>query len=132
MILFLSTSFLKAQNEVKIIVNSSNSITSISKAELSNIFLKKISKFKNGVAAIPVDQAPDSPVRKSFSSNYLKKSVSAVKNYWHQQLFSGSNVPPEEKKSDAEVVSFVKDNPGAIAYVSSKATLAGVKTISVQ
>ena len=127
-----SACILNAQNTVKIIVNQSNSMSSIGKAKLSNIFLKKVTKFDNGVKAIPVDQVVDSPVREVFSSQYLSKSVSAVKNYWHQQLFSGAAVPPEEKSNDTDVVNFVKANAGAIGYVSSGASVSGVKIIEVQ
>ncbi len=133
LLICISFSFfsLKAQS-LKIIVNSSNSITSISKSTLSNIFLKKVSKFDNGITAKPVDQSADAAVRATFSNDYLGKNVAAVKNYWNQQLFSGAGVPPEEKTSDAEITSFVKSNPGAIGYVTSDANVEGVKVISIQ
>ena len=130
--IIFSACILNAQNTVKIIVNSSNSISSISKTELSNIFLKKVTKFNNGIKAVPVDQIADSPVRVTFSSQFLGKSVSNVKNYWNQQLFSGAGVPPEEKQNDDSVISFVKTNNGAIGYVSSNTNTSGVKVIAVQ
>ena len=129
--LIFSALTLQAQN-VKIIVNTSNSVTTISKATLSNIFMKKVSKFDNGVVAKPVDQAPEASARVSFTTDVLGKTVAAVKNYWNQQLFSGAGVPPEEKSSDEEIVNYVKANPGAIGYVSSGADINGVKVIQVQ
>ncbi|UCH15111.1 MAG: hypothetical protein JSV22_03880, partial [Bacteroidales bacterium] len=83
-VILFSTLALKAQTSVKIIVNPANSITTISQTKLSNIFLKKITKFDNGVSAAPVDLVGDSPVREAFSNKYLGKTVAAVKNYWHQ------------------------------------------------
>ncbi len=123
---------LSAQDNYKVIVNSANSISSISQAELANLFLKKITKFSNGTIAVPVDQIESSPVRSAFSTAVLKKSVAAVKSYWQQQLFSGAGVPPEEKKSDDDVIAFVKANPGAIGYVSSGSGTAVVKVLSVE
>ncbi len=131
-VLLFSTCLLNAQNTVKIIVNPANSITSISKVKLSNIFLKKVTKFDNGVTAVPVDLVGDSPVREDFSNMYLGKSVAAVKNYWNQQLFSGAGVPPDEKSTNADVINFVKANAGAIGYISSGADVSGVKVIGVQ
>ena len=130
-IAIFSASILNAQDNVKIIVNPANTISSITVSELSNIFLKKVSKFDNGDKAVPVDQVADSPVRVSFSDQYLGKSVSAVKNYWNQQLFSGAGVPPEEKQNDAAVINFVKANAGAIGYVSSGASITEVKVLNV-
>jgi ABC-type phosphate transport system substrate-binding protein len=123
---------LSAQDNFKVIVNSSNSISSISKTELANIFLKKVTKFSSGKGAQPVDQYENNQVRDIFSNTILKKNTAAVKSYWQQQLFSGAGVPPEEKKSDNEVIEFVKNNDGAIGYVSSGANISGVKVLSVQ
>ena len=131
-VILFSTLVLKAQSAVKIIVNPANSITSISQAKLSNIFLKKITKFDNGISASPVDLIGESSVREAFSNKYLGKSVAAVKNYWHQQLFSGAGVPPEEKPTSTDVINYVKANAGAIGYVSSGTDATGVKVISVR
>jgi ABC-type phosphate transport system substrate-binding protein len=129
-VLFVASST-QAQDYV-IIVNEANPVESIAKSDLSKLFLKKVSKFDNGTKAVPVDQISDSSVREQFSSDVLSKTVSATKSYWSQQLFSGAGVPPEEKSSDAGVISFVKSNPGAIGYISAAADLAGVKVVSIQ
>jgi ABC-type phosphate transport system substrate-binding protein len=121
-----------AQEGYKVIVNPSNSLSSLNKTELANLFLKKVSKFSNGTSAQPVDQIESSQTRNSFSNSILKKNVAAVKSYWQQQLFSGAGVPPDEKKSDNDVIEFVKANEGAIGYVSSSANTSGVKVITVQ
>jgi ABC-type phosphate transport system substrate-binding protein len=131
LLFLIFTMGLQAQN-FKVIVNQSNSITSINRTELTNIFLKKISKFSNGTTAIPVDQVESSSVRGEFSTSVLKRNVAAVKSFWNQQLFSGAGVPPEEKKTDADVISFIKANPGAIGYVAASSAGGDVKVISVE
>ena len=40
----------------KIIVNTSNDATSMTKAQVSYLFLKKVTKWKNGHKVLPVDQ----------------------------------------------------------------------------
>ena len=63
----------------------------------------------------------------------LHKSVSAVKSYWQQQIFSGRGVPPTERSTDSEVLAYVRSNPNAIGYVSSAAALGGsVKVVTVR
>jgi len=123
---------LNAQSTVKIIVNSSSPVSSVSKSDLLNIFLKKVSVFSNGGAAKPVDQVPSSAARATFSRIYLGKPVFAVKNYWDQQKFTGAGIPPEEKTNDAEVISFVKSTDGAIGYISAATDASGVKVIEVK
>lgn len=132
-IVCIHVSSVKAQDFV-VIVNANNPANSISKSELSKIFLKKTSKFSSGSNAVPVDLA-DGAARESFSKEVLSRSLSAIKNYWSQQLFSGASFPPEEKNTDAEVVSFVSSEPGGVGYVSAGFDLSGasgVKAITVE
>jgi ABC-type phosphate transport system substrate-binding protein len=116
----------------KIIVNSSNSSTKISKADLNAIFLKKMVKWSDGIPAVPVNQSKKSAVRDNFTTSVHGKSVAAVDSYWQQQIFSGRDVPPAEKTSDADVLAFVKANAGAVGYISDSGATAGVKVISVE
>jgi ABC-type phosphate transport system substrate-binding protein len=46
-------------------------------------------------------------------------------------VFSGKDVPPPEKGTDADVVAFVKSNPGAIGYVAA-GSADGVKVVSLK
>jgi hypothetical protein len=114
----------------KVVVNPSISISSISRDELSRVFLKKASKFHDGHAASPVDLPSSSSVRDSFSRDVHGKPTSAVEAYWQQQVFSGREVPPAEKGEGA-ALDFVRSNSNGIAYVSPGAETDGVKVINV-
>ncbi|HYD55255.1 MAG TPA: hypothetical protein VEA99_21655 [Gemmatimonadaceae bacterium] len=117
----------------QVVVNAANPITSIGKAELSSIFLKKSSRFPGGGAATPVDQVRSADARVAFSKTVHSRPVTAIAAYWQQQIFAGAEVPPPEKADDAEVISFVRANPGAIGYVSSGASLgSGVKAVTIK
>lgn len=116
----------------KVIVNNANATSSIAKKELSQLFMKKTAKWSDGTAVVAVDQTDKSTVRERFTQEVHGKSVAAVKSYWQQQIFSGRDVPPVEKSSDAQVVAFVKQNPGAVGYVGEGADTAGVRVIAVQ
>jgi len=120
-----------AQEGYKLIVNSDNDIESLSTKEVSKIFLKKTDKWSDGSKIVPVDQVSENVVRKNFTKNIHKKNVAAIKAYWQKKIFSGRGVPPSEKKSSRDVVSFVKQNPGAIGYVSAGTSTSGVKVINV-
>ncbi|WP_053333997.1 hypothetical protein [Gemmatimonas phototrophica] len=121
-----------AAQDFKVIVNSANSTTDLPADVTAKLFLKQTTKFPNGTAAQPVDQAKTSPVRATFSKTVLGRAVSAVESYWQQQIFSGKDVPPPAKASDDDVVAYVKATPGAIGYVSAGASTAGVKVVDVK
>lgn len=115
----------------KVIVNSSNPVTSVSKLELAAMFLKKSDSWATGALVVPVDQPERAPVRQSFSREVIGKPPAAVKSYWNQLVFSGRSVPPPEKLSDAEVIVFVKSTPSAVGYVSAATPTKGVKVLVV-
>jgi ABC-type phosphate transport system substrate-binding protein len=116
----------------KVVVNAANTTTSITKEQLSGCFLKQTNTWINGATVTPVDLSATSPVRIEFSTAIHERDVNAVKSFWQRQIFSGQGVPPPEKATDAEVLTFVRANPGAIGYVSADAQLgAGIKVLEV-
>ncbi len=108
----------------KVIVNASNPDAELTKEEISKLFLKKEKTWKSHKEAVlPVDQVNDSPVRETFSKVIHGRKVSSIKAYWQKQIFSGRGVPPEEKKSDEEVLQYVAENAGAIGYILESAEI---------
>ncbi|HEX2717641.1 MAG TPA: hypothetical protein VHM67_08150 [Gemmatimonadaceae bacterium] len=120
-----------APSSYKVIVNAQNPVTSLPRAKVAKLFLRRAT-WPSGAAVQPCDLPEKSPVRVEFTKVVHGKSVIAVKSFWQQQIFAGRDVPPPEKTADAEVIAFVLANPGAIAYVSAPTPLPnGVRAIEV-
>ena len=133
LLILLACSFGFSQtSKYKVIVNNANSIKEIDKDQLSDIFLKKISKWNDKKKIVPVNLNAESNTRQSFAKSVHNKSVNAVKAYWQKKIFTGKGVPPVEKRSNAEVIAFVRENAGAIGYVSLKANVKDVKVVKVK
>jgi ABC-type phosphate transport system substrate-binding protein len=115
-----------------VVLNEANPITSLSPEELSDLFLKKSSRWSDGSLVVPVDQGEDSHIRERFNREVHRKSAAGVRAYWQQRIFSGRDIPPPEKRGDAEVIAFVRNNPAAIGYVSAAAFTSGVKVLVVR
>ena len=125
---FTGVSLLEAEDpSFKIIINKSNTVSSLTKKEISRLFLKKNTRWDNGHKVLPADQKADSSVRESFSKAIHGKGVSAIKSYWQRMIFSGRAIPPPEKSSDKEVLTYVMENTDAIGYVSASTKLDEVK-----
>ena len=115
-----------------VVVNANNPMSSISKSDLSKLFTKKTRSWPSGAAAMPVDLATGNPVRDAFTEKVHGKSTRAIGSYWQQQIFSGRDVPPPERKSDDEVLDFVRANAGGVGYVAAGTRVGnGVKTLTV-
>jgi ABC-type phosphate transport system substrate-binding protein len=116
-----------------VIVNASNPISTIPRAQLSAIFLKKLSRWPSGIDVVPVDQLAESTVREQFSHAVLGKNTAYVIRYWHRLIFAGRGIPPREVGGDEDVIEIVRKERGAIGYVTRTASLpADVKTIEVR
>jgi hypothetical protein len=99
----------------------------LSKRDAGRAFLKK------GSPLVAVDQERDSRTRDAFSRAVLGRPATSVVMYWQQQIFSGRDLPPVEKRSDADVLAFVRGNPRAIGYVAAGTELgAGVKVVTLR
>jgi len=117
--------------EFHVIINPQNPVTSVSRKFVMDAFLKRVTQWGDLFGIRPVDLRVDSSVRNAFSTELLKRSVSAVKTYWQQMVFSGRDVPPPELDSDEEVIRYVIRNPGGIGYVSPTANLQGVRVLTL-
>lgn len=114
------------------IVHVSNPQTTLTQAELSKLFLKKLKIWpQTNIPVLPVDQLETAAVRTQFSEQILGKKIAALKAYWQKEIFSGRSVPPPEKESDAEVLNYVRDNAGAIGYVDPSAEIDTAKVAIV-
>ena len=116
----------------RILIHPDNPLSSVSQEFVTDVFLKRVTRWHDGEQAHPVDQRGDAEVRKSFAERVLRRSVSAVKRYWQQRIFSGRDLPPPELDDDDDVVGFVLKHRGAIGYVSGSAKLGRAKAVSLQ
>lgn len=103
--------------EVVAVVSSKSPVTSLSAAQVADIFLGKTSRFPDGSQAVPIDQPEDSPVRDRFYAQYTGKSAAQVKAHWSKIIFTGRGQPPVQAANGAEVKKMIAQNPSAIGYI---------------
>lgn len=113
-----------------VIVNPANKVSSLSRGEVQRLFLKNTTVWPSGEGVKPVDLPKSSPVRAAFSNEVLGRSIPSLDQFWTHSIYSGRATPPPEKKSEREVVEYVRETPGAIGYVSAGASLEGVKKVA--
>jgi ABC-type phosphate transport system substrate-binding protein len=129
-----ATAAAQATDSFVVVVNASVAGTTVRRADLAAVFLKKAVRWGDGSPANPVDQSGTSPVRKGFSENVLHMPVMGVVQYWGKQLVSmASSVrPPTVKASDDEVLLYVAKTSGAVGYVAPGTAMPpGVKVVTI-
>lgn len=116
----------------KVIAHPAVAVSELTRTDLSRMFLKKQAAWRDGTHVVPVDLPVSSAVRAAFSTAVHAKGVGAIDAYWQKMIFTGRDLPPVTKASDAEILAFVRTNKGAIGYVSGDAALDGVRVITVK
>ena len=119
-----------AVTDVKVIANPSVAASSISAAELKDVFLA-VRTSVNGTAVEPV-LGRNGPAHEAFLKEYLGKSDVALTTYFRSLVFTGKASMPKALDSDADVAAYVAKTKGAIGYVSSSAAAPGTKTLEVK
>jgi len=116
----------------RVVVNGSNPADTIAAQDVARLFLKTTRRWDNGATVQPVDQTLMSPVRQTFTREVLGQTPGQLQEYWLRQTFSGRDVPPPVRPTDAAVLDYVRGSAGAIGYVSAEVHLpAGVKALTV-
>jgi ABC-type phosphate transport system substrate-binding protein len=115
---------------VVVIANENAPASSLSRADVKNIFLAKKTQWDNGqkinLATLKKSQTHDYFLRK-----YLQKSPSQFQRYFKTLLFTGKGKIPKSFNSEADLVRYVASTDGAIGYVSSETDTGSVKVINV-
>jgi len=118
--------------KVVVIVNSANPVSTMRREQVARMFLREVPAWDNGEEILPVDQLERSPSRITFARDVQGQTVSSLKTYWQQRIFSGNESPPPERVSDSDVLTYVRSNPGAIGYVVEGTDLGtGVKALVI-
>ncbi len=94
----------------------SNAALSMTPEEVKEVFLGE-TQFSGSLKLQPVDNAAAQP---EFLGHVLKMSASRYSAAWLKKSFRDGLNAPSIKAADLDVLTFVKNNPGAIGYVTSE------------
>jgi ABC-type phosphate transport system substrate-binding protein len=103
--------------DVVAVVSSKSAITTLSKSQIVDIFLGRVSHFPDGLQAVPIDQPEGSAARDEFYAKVVGKSSAQMKAYWSKIIFTGRGQPSKEATSSAETKRRITENPAAIGYI---------------
>ncbi len=118
--------------ELAVVVNKSNSLDSVTSAELRALMLGEKSRWPDGKRAVAVETAPDSPEKALLLKSVVKMSDAILKRYYLQAAFTGKEVsPPKDVPSSAALKQFVASSPGAIGCILASQVDDKVKVLKV-
>ncbi|AWB68051.1 phosphate ABC transporter substrate-binding protein [Saccharobesus litoralis] len=125
----ISFSVFSLSAEVAIIVNPSVA-DNLDRKQISRIFMGKDKAFPSGSDVIPFNLNEGSGVRNEFEKMVIQRSPAQINAYWGKYVFTGKGTPPDQLKSEADVIAKVKSSPNAIGYIDAKNVTPDVKVIA--
>lgn len=117
--------------EVAVIVNKTNSVTTVKKSVLERYFFRKTTKWDSGVEVMPIDLRATDPARVEFSDSFLGRSPREVEVYWISQSLVGGKSAPEVVNNSMLVKKYVASDSGAIGYINITDLDDSVKQVAV-
>ncbi|MDV0440424.1 hypothetical protein [Xanthomonas sacchari] len=118
-----------AQAEVVVVMSSKSPVDSLSKDQVSQIFLAKSNALPGGAQATPIDQDEGAKAREEFYKKVTGRDAAQLKSYWSQLMFTGKAQRPKHVAGDDAVKKAVAASPGAIGYIDAGAQDASVKVV---
>jgi ABC-type phosphate transport system substrate-binding protein len=127
--LTLSLAARPARADVVAVVGATSVITTLSKAQVADIFLGKVSRFPNGAPVVPIDQTEGSAERDEFYVAFAGKSPAQVKSHWAKIIFTGRGQPPKSVSNSVEIIKLIAADPSAIGYIERSAVNSSVRIV---
>jgi ABC-type phosphate transport system substrate-binding protein len=113
----LWTSALYADSEITVIAHSDNELGTLTRKQIADIYMGRITSLPNGSIPLPLDYQGDSPARTRFYESITGKSMAQVNAYWARLSFTGQASPPRRLPNKAAVMQVVGKNQDALGYV---------------
>ncbi len=123
----LGSSF--AYGEVVVIGRPDINAGSLTKEQVNDIFLGKLTTLLDGMEVKVLDQKEGSASRDEFYQVAAGKTQNQLRAYWTKLAFTGKGVLPEAVADDKQVKERVAATPGMLGYVSNAAVDGTVKVL---
>ena len=109
---------------MSVITSKQNSLGSVDRETLSNVYLKKVTSVDNK-KVVPIDNIDD---YNEFYKKVVKKTPQQIHSYWMKEIFTGKKRPPK-KVLDKELKKGLLEDSNTIGYSKSEANKVDTKVI---
>ncbi|WP_245947809.1 phosphate ABC transporter substrate-binding protein [Billgrantia montanilacus] len=117
--LFLALIVGSASAEVVVVVSAQNPTESLTRAQLTDIYLGRLNRFPSGESVTPIDQREGATAHRLFYRDYLGQTPAQIKAHWSKLIFTGRGQPPRSVADDSAMADTVAASPDALGYLDS-------------
>jgi ABC-type phosphate transport system substrate-binding protein len=120
-----------AEPDITVIANGDNELGTLTRKQIADIYMGRITSLPNGSIPLPLDYQGDSAVRSRFYQSITGKNMAQINAYWARLSFTGQGNPPRRLADKAAILQVVGKNPGAVGYVDNVAPDANVTPVMI-
>ncbi|HEX2897691.1 MAG TPA: hypothetical protein VHP63_06545 [candidate division Zixibacteria bacterium] len=117
-----------AAAEVAIIAHPSVQADSLDKKLLNSVYRCEVRSWDDGTKIKVWDLGERGETKETFY-DYIGIRPSRMKSLWMKQLLTGEGEPPDEVKTQDDMIKKVMATPGSIGYVDKEMVGSGVKLL---
>jgi ABC-type phosphate transport system substrate-binding protein len=119
-----------AREQIAVVISAKSTVTSLSDAQVKDLFLGNAEFLPNGEKALPVDQPRTAEITQGFYSLVAGMSIKELSVHWAKMVFTGHGTPPPQVDGgDAKIKDWVNSKPNGIGYISGSAVDGSVKVL---
>lgn len=108
------------EDDIVVVVSRLNTVQSLTRSQVEDIFLGRTQQFPDGQRAVPIDQAERSDTRERFNLEILDRTSAQVRAHWSRILFTGRGRPPRSVVSSKEVLRVLATEAQGISYMERR------------
>lgn len=127
--LLLTISTYTSAGEIDVVVNINNPVNTITKKELSMLFLARHFTFSTGARATILNITDKDPLKSEFYQKITGLPLKKIRNKWAAVVFSGQAEFPKEFETAQGVINSIRENKNAIGYLDAADVTNEVKVI---
>ena len=116
--------------DIAIVVNTNTNVESLTKQQVSNIFLSKINQLPSGELIQPIWQDEDGLLSQAFNETVLERTAGQLQAYWSRIVFSGKGLPPSFVKDTEEMKERLYSDAKMIGYIDDADLDEGLKVVA--
>jgi hypothetical protein len=117
-------------DEIAVIVNKANSVTTLSHSDLRPIFQTTKTSWPDGQSIMAFTLPPEDPTRKGFDAAVLGLDPDRVARYWVDRKIRGGNAAPKSIGGSGTMLKIVGAKAEAIGFVLAKDVTGNVKVVA--
>ncbi|WP_158972517.1 hypothetical protein [Paraglaciecola sp. L3A3] len=106
-------------NGIVVVANTQDTSITLSRQEVRNLFMGSSLSYGLKAVALP----PDNQTRVMFNTKVVGLTESRIQSYWAQMRFTGRKTPPKQVANEKSVLTYLKNNQGAVGYLPANTVI---------